>query len=219
MTAEQDGMGSVFGTPIAWPRKQHSLLASARADDVAAFVDWWPASMGRRLGFQKAAEALAQIMLDVHHSDRDTLVYPWLMCWRHYVELQLKYLLQACEGYLGRTNVAPEKRNHHRILDLWRELKPLLEELHPGDSVAEIKVVDRLIVELSKIDPDSVHIRYPTTTKGRPTMTGLAPLDVVGVHEAMMGMAGFFNGVEEASNADEEFRREIHEEYGFEGYF
>jgi len=216
VAAEQDEYGTIFDTPIAWPIKQHSLLARARANDVAAFVDWWPASMGRRLGFQKAAEALAQVMLDAHHSDRDTLVYPWLMCWRHFVELQLKYQLEACESYLVRHHPPPEKRNHHRILDLWRELRPLLEELRPGDSVDEIKVVDRLIKELSKIDPDSMHSRYPKTTKGDPTMKGIAPLDVVGVHEAITGMAGFFQGIEAALDADEETRREIREAYGYE---
>ena len=216
VATEQNGFETVFDTPIAWPNKQHSLLTQARDDSVAAFVDWWPASMGRRLGFQKAAEALAQVMLDANHSDRDTLVYPWLMCWRHYVELQLKHQLETCENYLGRHNMNPKKRNHQRILDLWNELKPVLEELRPEDGVAEIRVVDRLIRELSKIDPDSMHSRYPETTKGDPTMMNLAPLDVVGVHEAMTGMANFFDGVEDALNADEELRQEIDEEYDHE---
>ena len=173
-----------------------------------SYLDWWPASIGRRLDFQKAAEALAQVMLDAHHSDRDTLVYPWLMCWRHYVELQLKYILQLCERILDKPLPPPEERNHHRILDLWRELAPMLDELRPGDSPNEVKIVDRLIKELSRVDPDSMHTRYPVTTKGRPTMEvkGLQSFNVVAVHEAMSGMAGFFDGVESAIEADDEVR-------------
>lgn len=214
MTDEDfDDAETIFGEPIAWPNSSHSILGPATSTNVAAFVDWWPATMGRRLGFQKAAESLAQVMLHAYETDRDTLVFPWLMCWRHYVELQLKYQLETCEQILRLPPPEPRARNHHRILDLWQELAPLLERLRPSDSKAEIKVVGRLIKELSKIDPDSMHTRYPKTTKGDPTMMGIKILNIIGVHEAMSGMAAFFNGVEAAIEADEEMRQEIRREY------
>ncbi|OZM76662.1 hypothetical protein [Pseudonocardia sp. MH-G8] len=212
MTSNPDNneLASTYEEATDWPVASHSLLASSGIDHLHAFVDWWPLTLGRRLGYQKAAEILSQAMLDAHPSERDTLVFPWLMCWRHYVELELKYMLQLCEGALQ----SPEKnRAHHKILQLWQELKPLLVRLRPTDETAEITIVNRLITELASLDPDSMHSRYSNLKDGTPTMRNVKPLDVVEFHNAMSGMAAFFGGVTSAIEYDEEIRQEVRREY------
>ena len=121
-------------------------------------------------------------------------------------------MLELCEGILQLPQPGPQKRNHHRVLDLWRDLKPMIKRLCPGEGEEELKVVDRLVKELAKIDPDSIHTRYPKTNKGAQTMKGMPPFNVVNVHEAMCGMAGFFDGVEGTIEAAEEARQESRRE-------
>ena len=150
-------------------------------------------------------------MLDAHASDRDLLVFPWLNCWRHYVELELKNTLNVCETVLG---IEPKIRITHKVDDLWRWLKPMLNQLRPDDGVAEIKILDRLIAELTFLDPDSMHSRYPNLKDGTPTLQHMARLDVIEFHNAMGGIAAFFGGVVSAIEHDEEVRQEMRE-YGY----
>lgn len=211
MTLVSDEPDQFLASAHDWPTQSHSLFASSGVDQLHTFIDWWPGHLGRRLGYKQAAEMLGQAMVDAHASDRDLLVFPWLHCWRHWLELELKNLLNVCERISGEE---VKIRRSHKVLDLWRELKPMLKRLRPSDGVAEMQILDRLIAEMAELDPDSMHSRYPVLKDGSPTLTTRKVLDVVEVHDAMSGIAAFFDGVEGAIEHDEEIRQEMRE-YGY----
>lgn len=66
-----------------------------------ACMDWprdrWLSYVG---GYWKAADVIFERVVETGR-DQDMLVYPYLMCWRHFVELQLKNLILLSRKYLG----------------------------------------------------------------------------------------------------------------------
>lgn len=66
---------------------------------------WWPAWTGHETAglvtsvYWKAADVIFERVAATGR-DQDTLVYPYLMCWRHFVEMQLKNLIVQSRRYL-----------------------------------------------------------------------------------------------------------------------
>jgi hypothetical protein len=58
------------------------------------------------------------------------VIFPFAACWRHYVELQLKSLIEQCQKLLDQT---AKRRGGHNIEQLWSEMRPLLVQLHPQE--------------------------------------------------------------------------------------
>ena len=196
--------------PSNWPRPEHSLRAPANSIHVQTIPGWWPAYVGRRRGFSRAAAVLGQAMLDAHPSDRDTLVFPWLNCWRHYVELELKYLHGQYAAVLGKD---ARPRGGHNIKQLWSELKPFLKEFNPQDSDNELANVGNRIEELWILDPNNEHARYAYSRDGSPSLSNVDSLNVVEFHTAMAGLAAFFDAADTAVGVQQDFDAEMAQEY------
>jgi hypothetical protein len=224
MTTEHDD----FDAPAPWPAREHDLRASAGIDAQTAFLKWWPAADARIKGFRRAAEILAVAMLTGTNEDRDTVAFPWLNSWRHYIELQIKQLIAQSRRVLDQP---AQRRGGHNIEQLWSELLPLIRAAHPGDSKDELKVVGRLVKQLAALDPDNQEFRYSERTDGTPTLADVHTIDIAEFHQAMVGLASFLEAVEAALDHDEdmkqqgleewyeqhrEFEAEMHEAYGYE---
>ena len=137
---------------------------------------------------------------------RRKLVYPIVFCYRHYLELTLKTILQLY-GLLGSIT---STWSHHRLEDLWRDFQTLLRAVGaetPEDQSTE--AVERCVAEFAKIDPASDTFRYPTNRRGQPFDTELEMLDLLSLREVMQGtenyflaVDGFLDSVAEAPSAD-----------------
>lgn len=118
-------------------------------------------------GYQRGAELLFEAANDPDSTERDFLVYPIVYLYRHSIELLLKRLIWNSQYLLDRELKPDEIGNlgRHRLEHLWRDAKPLLEEIvHRGmcrefDSRAMAGVEDQ-IRQLDKVDPDSYAFRY-----------------------------------------------------------
>ncbi|GGJ90551.1 hypothetical protein GCM10010123_20510 [Pilimelia anulata] len=97
----------------ARPQRHHSLRTPAA--NYWAYSDIgrlrWLSVHGRIMGYRRAAELLYDSMLSsMDIAVLDTVVFPYAMCWRHFVELQLKSLL----AQLKRVSVRnPARRELH----------------------------------------------------------------------------------------------------------
>ena len=89
------------------------------------------------------------------NSIRDGLIYPALFSYRHYLELTLKETLNLFEnsGHLSEEVILRE----HSIQKLWNKIKsfPLV------DDGPEIEIVQNLLFEFNRIDPNGELFRYP----------------------------------------------------------
>lgn len=191
----------------AWPATSDDLRASDGQERDQAVLQWWPGYEGRLIGFRRAAEILAPAMLNApDHRDLDTVVYPFLNCWRHYVELHLKYLIARCQKVAGKPDT---RRGGHKILQLWNELVPLMRSANLPKDPEESQVVKHLITQLDNLDPDNQEFRYAQRRDGTPTLADVRNLDVRSFHNAMLGVANYFEATDTALHEIEEVRREM----------
>lgn len=82
-------------------------------------------------------------MLAGNHTTMDTVVFPYLNCWRHYVELLLKKLLVSCSQLLDEP-LDLKKHSHHRLDKLWASLGALLDKAFPSEDPVDRDVVGRV---------------------------------------------------------------------------
>jgi hypothetical protein len=148
--------------------------------------------------------------VEKHSKQADSLVYPFVMCWRHHIELQLKSTIVQVQEHNRQPREFPRS---HKLDVLWRLLcKPLL-EIFPDE---ETKHVERLLLQLQQLDPTSEHFRYPITAKGDETLAQLRTLPMREFHKTMEGLANFFEGAStglyEMTSARNEYEAEMYEQ-------
>lgn len=198
----------------AWPSADHDLRGM---DD-----DWWLVAcfnlpldqwIGYVSGYREAAEVLVAHIAGTGHS-QDTLAYPFLLCWRHYTELQLKAINILLQRLMG---CPVEVQRTHKIGVLWARTQQLLKQagfgdLDPADAEAQA-TVERVLRQLDELDPSSEHFRYPVMNNGAGTLPGLDRLHLRRFHEAMTGAANFLDATDTMLREEIDTRREIAEAF------
>jgi len=189
--AQPDGDDDV-GT-WSWPHRDADLLGRGNEWRLVATMGWqrdrWLGYVG---GYRKAAGIILQ---DVARTGRnqDYLIYPFLMCWRHYVELQLKMLVSLLQRYRLEPS---EVLKTHKLNLLWSRTRKLLEEAVPEEDQTTLDNVERVLLQLHSFDPTSEHFRYPVNTQGAETMTNLPRIDMSAFHDAMDGVANYLDAAD-----------------------
>jgi len=115
------------------------------------------------------------------------------MCWRHFVELQLKNLIVLSGKYLRKPVDVPRT---HRLEVLWRIVRERLERVwaNPHDDNRYLDNAGHIILQLDSFDPTSEHFRSPTLNNGTETMPTLGRSYLPSFHEAMSGVAAMLDG-------------------------
>jgi len=164
-------------------------------------------------GYRAAAERLAAGAPGWH--EQDSLLYPIVYLYRHYVELRLKDLMALDQRLAGEPLVIPET---HDLVNLWGSVKPaLLREVEAGDRERkrEIRQIERVIKELAALDPRGTAFRYRTDAHGgRPLPDGASRLNL---HQFASTMAKPGRALDEMSNWFDillEREREMASEFG-----
>lgn len=118
-------------------------------------------------------EAAEKLISEVVRSQRgqDTLVYPIVFLYRHYIELRLKEIIQEGRRLLEEPGNFPP---HHRIHDLWLTAMEIIEKVFENDEgKPDFGFVEHVLAEFSKYDPGSFSFRYPTDKEGNNPLFGL----------------------------------------------
>ncbi len=152
-------------------------LAAVRSfDDMsAARLEGDPAAgdYRRRDGFRAAAVLLLEEAAKAPlWNDRDPLVWPALYSFRHYVELELKYLVRGFpELGLGTPTTT------HRLRTLWSPVAKGFARCFGEEDHQPFDVLERAIAILEALDPAGDGFRYATTRAGQSSMTEDVYLD------------------------------------------
>ncbi|MFF5181429.1 hypothetical protein ACFY2Q_25655 [Micromonospora sp. NPDC000316] len=196
------------GADFSWLSADIDLLAKGEDWWLVACMDWprdrW---IGYIQGYWKAATVLAE-QVAVTGRDQDYLVYPFLMCWRHYVELQLKALILLARAYRREPANLPLT---HKIDQLWRVARPLLRDAFPGDSQKDLDNAERVLLQLNSFDPTSEHFRYPIQRDGSETLSALGRVHIRRFHDAMEAVACLLDGSDTGIRAMTDQRNEYEE--------
>lgn len=141
-------------------------------------------------GYKLAADLLVD-QAEAEAWRRRKLVYPIVFCYRHFLELTLKAML---EQYGSMGNVTANW-SHHRLEDLWRDFRTLLRNLgsdHPEEHGTD--AVEQCLAEFAKIDPFSETFRYPSSRKGQPFDIDCEMIDLLQLRDTVQAIENYFMG-------------------------
>jgi hypothetical protein len=182
---------NLLASEFRWPRQGDRAFVTAERGLDNAFV---ARHQQDRLvmmitGYKRAADLMVE-RATVDRYDRDALVYPILFNYRQFIELSLKYLIST----YGHTIGVQAIWNSHRLDELWRAFKAVLDGYGIGEPGGTGSVVAGVIAEFAKVDPASFSYRYPVDTRGRPIPSTVDQLDLTVLSDVMLSLDGYFSG-------------------------
>jgi len=142
------------------------------------------------IAYKEAADRLVSCALG-SRAYPDLAVLPVIFLYRHYLELALKNII--CRGRrcsLEKAGISKE----HDLSRLWKDARPVLEELCPEQDRTELAVVENCVVKFHQHDKSSQESRYPVDRKGRQTLQSLARVDLRNLKRVMAGVAVSLDG-------------------------
>ena len=159
--------GSQANNPLdehAWPRESDQLFAqrpkpqpekstgSPTFDSVLESMRPAPDYCCRE-GYYQAAQVLARELGESRYSG---LYFPMVYCFRHYVELSLKSLIQVYSD-LTDEEVKKKLQKQHGLMRLWNKAKQLIGKAGPRNRRDDdtLTNVERCITELNTVDESS----------------------------------------------------------------
>lgn len=134
-------------------------------------------------GYKTAADELIAFLVE---DDRDdSLIFPIIFCYRQYVELTLKHIIEL----MARFDETGARFPHdHSLTRLWRDVKDR-QRLERDDVEAnDWQIVERLLLEFDAVDSRSFAFRYPEPVP-------FYQVDLGNLHDVMQGLAGFLDGL------------------------
>lgn len=178
---------------VRWPKTGDRLFVTADM--------WWQnasveeTTFSRMIllesGFKDAGDILVEKTREDNHYN-DILIYPIIYCYRHSLELAIKYIITT---YGRAPSVSPNTKEHD-LARLWPHCRRVIEYFHPDNDDPALDAVEACIAEFAKIDPGSDAFRYATTSKGRPMKINLPPVDLLELRATMEAIHNFFTGVD-----------------------
>ena len=148
---------------ILWPDHGDRLFVDDAPTDsdaqvMATSVLTW-ISMAE--GYAKAAELAVS---NVEPFERNSIVYPVVFCYRHAVELYLKYARRIARSLFS---ISPNsKKVDHDLWKIWLELRPLIERSWPNDPDQDLNATEAMIKEFHTVDQNAQKYRFPISRKG-----------------------------------------------------
>ena len=113
-------------------------------------------------GYKDAADLLVESVAK-REGAADSLIFPIVFLYRHYLELRLKSLLDDGSRLL---NLDYKQKSVHEFSKLWPEVRKILVKLWPNEEGDELEAMDSLIEQFEKVDPRSTSFRYPKDFQG-----------------------------------------------------
>jgi hypothetical protein len=150
-------------------------------------------------GYKKAADMLAIKFME-NYQGLDSLIFPIIFLYRHYVELRLKQIILLYEP--------DRKKEGHDLIKLWEVCHEIFVSNWPEEPKTEWDNIERLVLEFSKMDSNNINFRYPETRQNnknpqnsnQPTLPSLSKVSIRNLHEVMQRLAIFFENHVDAAN-------------------
>jgi hypothetical protein len=169
-----------------WPKENdHLFIESAWAYDAHIVSDPGERFYRMPMGYKRAGDILIdQAATDV--VDRPNVIYAALFCYRQFIELSLKRLIEK----FGKGRVY-KPRNTHDLSHLWERFMSIIDDRDSNEWIG-LDTVQRVVAEMHDADQKSDGFRFPTGTDGTPFAFGDRGIDLSNVREVMQGLENFF---------------------------
>jgi hypothetical protein len=98
------------------------------------------------------------------------MILPACYLYRHYLEIEMKYLLDIGERCKLIRDKATNENNLHRI---WNKLKALIVILDPNEPMDELNAMESVVLQFHSVDETGQEFRYPELTNGARSLARL----------------------------------------------
>ena len=157
-------------------------------------------------GYRETTNLLLEKIVEANDNDWlkiDSLIYPLLFNFRHYLEVIIKdtiryHRIYKREIFSNETGFVKE----HSLIKLWNELKPYLQEnyAHIDTNQTDLKAVENLLTEFNTIDNGSYSFRYPFEGSKNPNTeivysVGTMTIDLNNLQTTIKKIQIYFEGV------------------------
>lgn len=120
---------------------------------------------------------------------RPQLIYPILFCYRHGLEMAMKWIISRYGRYVG----VLEAETNHDLWQLWKSCKEVI--IGMSGEYKTVTIVEKRIQEFHDLDKWALAFRYPVNKNG-----ALIPLpdaiDLDNLRDVMLGIDHFFVGAD-----------------------
>jgi len=122
----------------------------------------------------------------------DDLLYPILFCYRHGLEVAMKWILTQYGRY-----ASVECEATHDLWRLWQACKKVIIDVGGNvDGDGATSVVERIVKEFHDLDPGSFSLRYSTDKQGVMINLPDDPIDLENIKGVMEAVDNFFSGAD-----------------------
>ena len=189
--AKRRSFEEILKTEFRWPRRGDKAFVTSANPSENANID---ESGHSRLvlmtdGYKTAGDLMVEAAGD-NDLARDTLVFPIIFNYRHFLEISLKYLLVTYGPTVG---IEPNWRSHD-LATLWGSVLQMLDRYGTTDPDEADPIVGAIILEFAKIDPASYAYRYPVDRNGKLLPVAQNDLHLPTLADVMNGVSGYFDG-------------------------
>lgn len=192
------GLEDLSEFDIAWPSHSDTLRPSKSPNgNLVPFDSDRGGDYKRIEGYRLGAIELARAIKDGGRNE-EPLVFPFIHCWRHHLELQLKILVTDSAN-LYADALPDDLTGTHSLAKIWGYAKPYILRTFSNDSSADTRVPDRIIAQFSQIDPDGVAPRYARTVTGRPSVRRELWIEIEPFHTSMLNLSSYLTGAIEGT--------------------
>jgi hypothetical protein len=138
-------------------RLDDQLFAEAEDWSMNACLNWYHDPTELFIdGYKEAGDSLVNSVADCRGT-ADSLIFPIVFLYRHYIELRLKSIIRDGCRLLDR---GYKEKSEHQLSKLWPTVRGILVELWPDGSENDLKSMDMLIGQFEQVDPRSTSFRY-----------------------------------------------------------
>jgi hypothetical protein len=138
---------------------------------------------------------------------------PIALLYRHFLELSMKSVMQ--DGMrLGLIENEDVTEYAHRLHDLWTKTREVIEKLNPGEDLAPVRTVERVITEFQRIDKSGQEFRYAYTKDGSISLRK-APQTIClsNLRAVMEKVHNFFSGLDGQISSALDCKSDMEAEY------
>ncbi|MEW5682528.1 MAG: hypothetical protein AB1780_09090 [Pseudomonadota bacterium] len=187
-----DSIDGLFGGRMRKLKGDDQLFTEAEDWWMNACLDWYhdPTEL-YIVGYKEAGDSLVNSVAD-RSGTADSLIFPIVFLYRHYIELRLKSLLHDGNRLL---DLEHKQKSEHQLSKLWPKVRDILVELWPDGSKDGLVAFDSLINQFEKVDPRSTTFRYPKDFDGNNSLQMDSPrVNLRNLKEVVGAMAIILEG-------------------------
>lgn len=143
------------------------------------------------LGYKSAGDKLVEFALS-DALELNTLIYPIIFCYRHYLELSIKWMIEVHGLKIGAKPIVKS----HDLRECWLKLKNMFDEYSLPDEDNYTEIVERIIFEFDHIDQNNINFRYHKDNNFEDIEIPAQSIDIGNLRSVINCVENYFSGID-----------------------